>query len=119
MFDTKVDDKDSQCCGSGSHCCGPDHIDVDPDPAFHLMRIRILPFTLIRIRILPFNPDSKNHLYPDFDPSLIQNDPLRLPPFHFDADSDPAFPFDADTDPAFHYDADPDPASQNDDDSLP
>ncbi len=53
---------------------------------------------------------------------MLQNDPLRLPPFHFDADPDPTFHFDADpetafqfdADPAFHFDADPDPASQND-----
>jgi hypothetical protein len=53
---------------------------------------------------------------PDLDPPILQNDPLRLLPFHFDADPDPAFHFDADSDkdPAFHFDADPDPASQND-----
>jgi hypothetical protein len=49
---------------------------------------------------------------------MLQNDPLRLPPFHFDADpdTDPTFHFDAFTDPAFHFDADldPNPASQND-----
>jgi hypothetical protein len=37
---------------------------------------------------------------------MHQNDPLMLPPFHFDADVDP--------DPAFHFEADPDTASQND-----
>jgi len=57
----------------------------------------------IRIQILP----------PTFSQIwTIQNDPLRLPPFHFDADPDPSFPFDPDPDPAFHFDADPDPASQ-------
>jgi hypothetical protein len=47
---------------------------------------------------------------------MLQNDPLRLPPFHFDADPDPdpAFHFDTDPDPAFHIDEDPDLASQND-----
>jgi hypothetical protein len=30
---------------------------------------------------------------------MFQNDPLRLPPFHFDADPDPAFHFAADPDP--------------------
>ncbi len=48
----------------------------------------------------------------------LQNDPLRLPPFHFDADPDPSFHFDPNQDPAFHFDADPDPhldpAFQND-----
>jgi hypothetical protein len=38
---------------------------------------------------------------------LLQNDPLRLPPFHFDADPDPACHFDADLDPASQNDADP------------
>ncbi len=39
---------------------------------------------------------------------MLQHDPLRLPPFHFDAVPDP--------DPAFHFvpDPDPDPASQED-----
>ncbi len=48
-------------------------------------------------------------LFSRFGPSkMLQNDPLRLPSFHFDADPDP--------DPASHFDADadPDPASQND-----
>jgi hypothetical protein len=43
---------------------------------------------------------------------MLQNDPLRLPAFHFDADPDLAFHFDADPDPAFHFDADPDQVSQ-------
>jgi hypothetical protein len=42
---------------------------------------------------------------------MLQNDPLKLPPFHFDADPDPAFHFDADPDPTFHCDADPDPTT--------
>ncbi len=48
---------------------------------------------------------------------MLQKDPARLPPFHFDPD--PAFHFDADPDPdpdldpAFNFDADPDLASQN------
>ncbi len=42
---------------------------------------------------------------------MFQNDLLRLPPFHFDADPDldPAFDFYADLDPASQNDADPDP----------
>ncbi len=54
---------------------------------------------------------------------MLQNDPLRLPPFHFDADPDPdlAFHFDAhpDPDPAFHFYTDPDQVSQNDADPDP
>ncbi len=52
---------------------------------------------------------------------MLQNDPLRLPTFHFDADPDLAFHFDADPDPdpAFHFDADPDQVSQNDADPDP
>jgi hypothetical protein len=49
---------------------------------------------------------------------MLQNHPLKLPPFHFAADPDPAFHFDADADPdpVIHFDADanPDPASQID-----
>jgi len=49
---------------------------------------------------------------------VLQNDPLRLPPFNFDADPDRAFHCDADpetafqfdADPAFHFDADPETA---------
>ncbi len=42
---------------------------------------------------------------------MLQNGSLRVPPFQFDADSDPAFHFDADPDPAFHFDSDPDSGS--------
>jgi hypothetical protein len=38
---------------------------------------------------------------------MLQNDPLWLPPFHFNSDPDPAFQFDADPDldpdSAFHF----------------
>ncbi len=45
---------------------------------------------------------------------MLQNDPLRLPPFHFDADRILLLHFVADPDSAFHFDADsdPDPTSQ-------
>jgi hypothetical protein len=39
---------------------------------------------------------------------MLQNDPSRLPSFHFDADLDPAVHVDADPNPTFHLDADPD-----------
>ncbi len=86
---------------------------------FTLMRIRILPFTLIRVRILPvpFNLMRIRIvpiIFPDLDPPMIQNGPLRLPPFHFNADPDPAFHFDAGPGSAFYFNADPDTASQND-----
>jgi hypothetical protein len=45
---------------------------------------------------------------------MLQNDPLRLPPFHFDPDPDPAFQFGADPDPTFRSDADPDPTFRSD-----
>jgi hypothetical protein len=35
---------------------------ADPDPACHLMRIRILLVTLMRIRILPFTFEAELHL---------------------------------------------------------
>jgi hypothetical protein len=73
------------------------HFDTDPDPTFHS------------------DADPKTypttHFFPDFNLTMLQNDPLSLPPFHFDADSDHAFHFDADPDPDFHFDADPDTAS--------
>ncbi len=52
------------------------------------------------------NPDPRTYhsLFPDLDPPVLKNEPLRLSPFHVDADPDPAF----------HYDADPDPVSQKD-----
>jgi hypothetical protein len=40
---------------------------------------------------------------------MLQNDPKRISPFHFDADQDP--------DPTFHCNADPDPPSQKDADT--
>jgi hypothetical protein len=79
--------------------------------------------------ILPFNlytdpdPVPTTHFFPDLDPLMLQNGPLRLQSFHFHADADPAYNFDADPDlafqfdadldpdPAFNFDADPDPAS--------
>jgi hypothetical protein len=76
--------------------------------------------------------DPTTHLLPNLDPTMLQNDPLRLPPFHFDApdpdptlhfdadpDPDPAFNFAADPDQAFHFDADPDPVFLFDADSDP
>ncbi len=44
---------------------------------------------------------------------MLQNEPFKLPPFHFDADPDPAFYINEDADPdpdlAVHFDADADP----------
>ncbi len=51
---------------------------------------------------------------------MLQNGPLRFPPFHFGADPDPVLHFDPDPalhldpDPAFHLDGDQDPAYKND-----
>jgi hypothetical protein len=67
------------------------------------IRIRILPFNMMRIRILPLT------FLQIWTLQCSPNYPLRLPPFHFDADPDPDFHFDADPDPTFHSDADPDP----------
>ncbi len=96
------------------------------------MRIRILLFTFIGMWIGDPNfhfhadpdPDTTFQFDADPDPDptsyhavtffqlralqCFKMTPLRLPPFHFDADPDPAF----------HFDADPDPASQNDADSY-
>jgi hypothetical protein len=35
------------------------------------------------------DPDPTTYFFPDLDPLMLQNDPLKLPPFHFDADPDP------------------------------
>ncbi len=45
----------------------------------------------MRIRIL----DPTTHFSPDLDPPMLQNEALRLPPFHFDTGADPASQYDA------------------------
>ncbi len=47
------------------------------------------------------DPDPTTRFFPELDPPMFPNNLLRLPPFHFDADTDPAFHFDTDPDPAF------------------
>jgi len=51
------------------------HFGADPDSSFQ------------------FNEDSdpNTHYFPDLNPLMLQNDPLRLPLFHFDADSGSSF----------------------------
>ncbi len=51
--------------------------DLDPDPAF--------------LFDTDPDPDPATLFFPDLDPPMLQNDPLRLPPFHFDEDPDPVF----------------------------
>jgi hypothetical protein len=63
------------------------HSDANPDPSFQF----------------DADPDPTTNFSPDLDPPMLQNGPLRLPPFHFDADAN------ADPDPAFHFDADAEP----------
>ncbi len=79
---------------------------------FTLMRIRVLPFSLMRIRIISLT-------FPRFGHSIAPKRPPRLPPYHFDADPDPAFHFDADPNPAFHFNTDRDPDFHFDADSVP
>jgi hypothetical protein len=69
-----------------SRVADPHYINADPnpDPAFHL------PYMWIQIVILPIN------FFPDLDPPMLQNDPLRLPPLLFEADPYPASQNDAD-----------------------
>ncbi len=62
------------------------------------------------------DPDPTLHFLPYLDLQMLQNDPLRPPPFNLDADPDPAFHFDGDPDPAFQFDAEPEPSAQNDQD---
>jgi hypothetical protein len=78
------------------------------DPHNFNAGIRILPFTLTRIliRILLFSLmriwiKILPLTFRDLDPPMLQNNPVRLPPFPFDTD--------ADRDPDFHFDADPNP----------
>ncbi len=82
-----------------SFCCVACSV-ADPDPAVHsdANPDPIFPYDA--------DPDPTMLFFPDLDHLMLQNDPLRLPPFHFDADPDPA--------PAFHFHADQNPASQND-----
>jgi hypothetical protein len=63
---------------------------------FTLMRMRILAFHLMRTRIR----EPTTNFFLDLDPPVLKNEPLRLPPFHFDANLDPAFTS-MDQDPAF------------------
>jgi hypothetical protein len=59
----------------------PHNVDADPDPAFHFDA------DLDQDPTLQFDdPDPITHIFPDMDHPMLQNDPLRLPPFHFDAD---------------------------------
>jgi hypothetical protein len=68
------------------------HSDADPDPTFQS----------------DADPDPDQDFFlPDLDPSMLQNDHLRLPLFHFDADPDSALQFDADPDPASQNYTDP------------
>jgi hypothetical protein len=43
--------------------------------------------------------DPTTHFFLDLDPPMLQNDPQRLPPLHFDAEPGPFFHFDAHADP--------------------
>ncbi len=81
------------------------HFDADPDPTFYS---DVDPDSTFE-----FDPDPgpTTHFFPDLDPPMLQNVPLGLQPFLFDADPDPDpdFHFDADPEPAFHFDFYPDP----------
>ncbi len=60
---------------------GPDpvfHYDPkpDPDPTFQF-------HADFQFNIDP-DPDPNTHFFPDLDPPMLQNNPLRLPPFHFE-----------------------------------
>ncbi len=63
------------------HC----DVDPDPDPTFNCDA--------------DADPEPTTHFFPELYPPMIENDPLKVPPFHFDAEPDPAFHFDADADP--------------------
>jgi hypothetical protein len=88
----------------------PFHFDADPDPAFHS---NADPDPTFQFNVDPA-PDPTTHFFQIWILQSSKLNPLRLSPFHFDADQDPAFHFDADPDQAFLFDEDSDPASQND-----
>jgi hypothetical protein len=68
----------------------PLNFDADLDPAFHSDADPNFQFDADP------DPNPTANFFPYLDPTMLQNDPLRLPPFHFDADPDPVFHFDAD-----------------------
>ncbi len=107
------------CCGSASLWCGSGF-------CFSLRYLRIRTGSYLSLWCgtgsclsIWCGSGSYRNTSPYLGSLMLKNDPLRLPPFHFNADPDPTFCFDADPDPAFHFDADPDPASQNDADPDP
>ncbi len=61
------------------------------------MRIRILPADPDPEATFQFDagpdPDLATKFSPDLYPPMLQNYPLKLPPFHCDADPDPSFHF--------------------------
>ncbi len=60
------------------------HFDADPDPTVH-SDTGAGPDPTCRFDA---DPDPTTHFSPDLDPPMHQNGPLRLPPFHFDANAD-------------------------------
>jgi hypothetical protein len=56
------------------------HFDADPDPTFHSGADPDCTFQS------DGDPDPTSYFFPDLDPPMLQNGPLRLPPFHFEAD---------------------------------
>ncbi len=59
-----------------SSVADPHNVDADPDPAFHFDADPDQDPTL------QFDdPDPITHIFPDMDHPMLQNDPLRLPPF--------------------------------------
>jgi hypothetical protein len=74
-----------------SSVADPHHVDADPNPDFK--------FDAEPDPTFYSDPDQDlaTHFPPDFGPLMLQNDPLWLPPFHFDANQD------LDPDSAFHF----------------
>ncbi len=65
----------------------PHHFDPDPDPTVHSNTDPDPNFQFA------LDPDAVliTHFFPDLDPPRLQNDPQRLPPFHFESGSGSCF----------------------------
>jgi hypothetical protein len=80
-----------------SSVADPHHLHTDLNPSFHFDAD---PADAKPDLSFQFDADSHptTQFFPDLDPPMLQNLPLRFPTFHFDADPDPAFYFNADPD---------------------
>jgi hypothetical protein len=75
---------------TSQQCAEPYHLDADPDPAFHFDADPDPDHTFYSDAVadpdptfqFDASPDPTTHFFPDLDPSMPQNNPVRLPPVH-------------------------------------